>query len=120
MNVGIIKSGTVVNAAVFDSFDDAQAFFEAGVWPDAECVLELPEGYGIGDSYDAQTGEWTKAPAPEPPEPEPEPEPGLTLEERLEATEAENKQLKAQVKAQSQSLLMLEDCLVEMAGVVYA
>lgn len=114
MNVGIIKGGTVVNAAVFDSFDDAQAFFEAGVWPDAEAIVELPDGYGIGDSYDAQTGEWTKAPAPEPPEPEP------TLEERLEATEEENRQLKAQVKAQSQSLLMLEDCLVEMAGVVYA
>lgn len=115
MDVGIIKGGTVVNAVLFDGFDDAEAFFEAGVWPDAECVVELPEGYGIGDSYDAQTGEWTKAPAPEEPE---DPEP--TLEERLEATEEENRQLKAQVKAQSQSLLMLEDCLVEMAGVVYA
>ena len=115
MNVAIIKGGTVVNAAVFDSFDDAQAFFYAGVWPDAEAIVELPDGYGIGDSYDAQTGEWTQAPVPEEPE---EPEP--TLEERLEATEEENRQLKAQVKAQSQSLLMLEDCLVEMAGVVYA
>lgn len=114
MNIGIIKTGTVVNAALFKGFDGARAFFEAGVWPDADAIVELPDGYGIGDSYDAQTGEWTKAPAPEPPEPEP------TLEERLEATEEENRQLKAQVKAQSQSLLMLEDCLVEMAGVVYA
>ena len=56
----------------------------------------------------------TKTEEPEQPEPEP------TLEERLEAAEEENRQLKAQVKAQSQSLLMLEDCLVEMAGVVYA
>lgn len=115
MNIAIINSSVCVDINVFDDMNTAQAFFEAGVWPDAEAIVELPDGYGIGDSYDAQTGEWTKAPAPEEPE---EPEP--TLEERLEATEEENRQLKAQVKAQSQSLLMLEDCLVEMAGVVYA
>ena len=120
MTIAIVANKNVNNICVFDSLQEAQGFFALNVWPDAECVVELPDGYGIGDSYDAQTGEWTKAPAPEPPEPEPEPEPGLTLEERLEATEEENRQLKAQVKAQSQSLLMLEDCLVEMAGVVYA
>lgn len=115
MNVAIITDGVVENSCVFDDILTAQEFLTANVWPGAEVVIELPEGYGIGDSYDEQTGEWTKAPAPEEPE---EPEP--TLEERLEATEEENRQLKAQVKAQSQSLLMLEDCLVEMAGVVYA
>lgn len=120
MNVAIITDGVVENSCVFDDILTAQEFLTANVWPGAEVVIELPESYGIGDSYNAQTGEWTKAPAPEEPEePEP-PEPEPTLEERLEATEEENRQLKAQVKAQSQSLLMLEDCLVEMAGVVYA
>lgn len=80
MNVGIIKSGTVVNAAVFDSFDDAQAFFEAGVWPDADMVLELPEDYGIGDTYD---GEWHHQIVT--PEPEPEPEPETPAIERIAA-----------------------------------
>lgn len=115
MNIAILSNGNVINVATFNDIQTAQSFLTSGIWPDADGVLELSEGYGIGDSYDAQTGEWTKAPAPEEPE---EPEP--TLEERLEATEEENRQLKAQVKAQSQSLLMLEDCLVEMAGVVYA
>lgn len=120
MNVGVISIQTVIDAAVFDDIETAQFFLASGLWPDADMVIALPDGFGIGDRYDSQTGEWTKAPAPEEPEePEP-PEPEPTLEERLEATEEENRQLKAQVKAQSQSLLMLEDCLVEMAGVVYA
>lgn len=56
---------------------------------------------------------------PEPtPEPEPEPEP--TPEERVAALEAENKTLKAQVSAQSDQMDFYEDCIAEMASVVYA
>ena len=53
------------------------------------------------------------------PEPEPEPE-QPTWTERIEALERENKTLQAQLEASIQSNQMLEDCLVEMAGVVYA
>lgn len=53
------------------------------------------------------------------PDPEPEPE-QPTTEERLAALEKENKMLQAQLEASIQSNQMLEDCLVEMAGVVYA
>lgn len=48
--------------------------------------------------------------------PEVEPEKPVTLED----LQAENKRLKAQMKLQSQQQTMLEDCLLEMADIVYA
>lgn len=84
MNVAIIKDGTCINIALFDSLETAQSFLTAGVY-DADTVIELPDGYGIGDMYDGTT--WTKAPEPEPEEPEPGPESGATLEERVTAIE---------------------------------
>lgn len=53
---------------------------------------------------------------PEPPE-EPETE---TLSQRVISLEQQNKTLQAQLEASIQSNQMLEDCLVEMAGIVYA
>jgi hypothetical protein len=44
----------------------------------------------------------------------------LQHEESIKDLEQENKVLKAQLEASIQSNQMLEDCLVEMAGVVYA
>ena len=85
MNIAIIKDNLCVNIALFDSLTTAQTFLTAGVWPDADAVVELPDGYGIGDMYDGTT--WTKAPEPEPEEPEPGPEPTATLEERVTAIE---------------------------------
>ena len=87
MNVAIISGGKVTDACVFDDLATAQDFLGMGVWPGAEIVLELPDGYGIGDSYDAATGEWTKAPAPEPESPVDPPEPEPALEERVAALE---------------------------------
>lgn len=114
MNIGIIKTGTVVNAALFNGFDDAQAFFEAGVWPDAEAIVELPDGYGIGDSYDAQTGVWIKAPTPEP-----EPE-QTSLAERVATLENDNKILQSQLTAATNQLTIYEGCIIELAQTVYA
>lgn len=85
MNIAIIKDGTCINIVVFDRLDTAQQFLTAGVYQ-ADSIIELPDGYGIGDSYDGST--WTKAPEPVEPEPEPEPvEPEVTLEERVAAIE---------------------------------
>ena len=53
-------------------------------------------------------------------EPEPEPEPYPTTEDRVAALEAENKTLKAQVSAQSEQMDFYEECIAEMASVVYA
>ena len=48
--------------------------------------------------------------------PDVEPEKPLTVED----LQAENKRLKAQMELQSQQQTMLEDCLLEMADIVYA
>lgn len=55
-----------------------------------------------------------KASLPEPVDPPP------TTEERVTALESENAMLKAQVSAQSDQMDFYEDCIAEMAAVVYA
>ena len=60
---------------------------------------------------------WTPGTVPEP-EPEPDPEP--TTEERVAALEDENATLKAQITAQSDQMDFYEDCIAEMASIVYA
>lgn len=87
MNVAIIKNGTCINIALFDSLKTAQSFLTAGVF-EADSVVELPDGYGIGDTYDGET--WTKVPEPEPGESESEeskPTTDTSLEERVAAIE---------------------------------
>lgn len=53
-------------------------------------------------------------------DPEPAPDLPPTTEDRVAALEAENKTLKAQVSAQSEQMDFYEDCIAEMATVVYA
>lgn len=53
-------------------------------------------------------------------EPPPAPEPAPTTEDRVAALESENKTLKAQVSAQSEQMDFYEECIAEMASVVYA
>lgn len=78
MVVAILSNHTVINAAIFDNIETAQSFLASGVWPEADAVLELPEGYGIGDTYD---GEWHNQTF----KPEPEPEPETPAIERIAA-----------------------------------
>ena len=66
MNVGIIKSNTVINAIVCETIDIAKQFLKDGAFDDADSVIELPGGYWIGDTY--KNKKWTKAPEPEMPE----------------------------------------------------
>lgn len=93
----------------------------------AQCIIRTPpqideQGIVVGMQYDKEKDSWSVPPMPEPePTPGPEPEPEQpTWAERIEALERENKTLQAQLEASIQSNQMLEDCLVEMAGVVYA
>lgn len=53
-------------------------------------------------------------------DPEPAPDLSPSTEDRVAALEAENKTLKAQVSAQSEQMDFYEDCIAEMATVVYA
>lgn len=54
------------------------------------------------------------------PDPEPEPEPAPAVDERVAKLESENKLLKEQVSAQADQAEFYEDCIAEMAAVVYA
>ena len=93
--------------------------------PDGWAIL--PDGmetpnFPFGDiTVDNQTPpvvtNWTPLPIPEP-EPAPYPEP--TTEDRVAALESENKTLKAQISAQSEQMDFYEECIAEMASVVYA
>ena len=72
-----------------------------------------------GDTVTAMTGNQAaldayKASLPEPVDPPP------TTEERVATLEEENKLLKEQVSAQSNQMDFYEDCIAEMATVVYA
>lgn len=78
MTIAIISNHAVIDAAVFNDIETAQSFLASGVWPEADAVLELPEGYGIGDTYD---GEWHNQTF----KPEPEPEPETPAIERIAA-----------------------------------
>ena len=62
------------------------------------------DGAAIGKAYD----------------PPPVPDPAPTTEDRVATLEAENKTLKAQVSAQSEQMDFYEECIAEMASVVYA
>lgn len=52
--------------------------------------------------------------------PDPSTDPAPTTEGRVAALESENKTLKAQVSAQSEQMDFYEECIAEMASVVYA
>jgi len=76
MIVAVIKDNVCVNTVVFEDLKTAQEFLDGGVWPEADSVEELPDGYGIGDKI--IDGEWVKDELEIiEPEPEPEPEPNL-------------------------------------------
>lgn len=94
MNYCIVSSeGIIVNIIV------AEADF-------AEEIGALPsyEGAAIGGAY-----------TPPPPEPEPP-----TTDERVAKLEAENKLLREQVSAQADQAEFYENCIAEMAKIVYA
>ena len=78
MTIAILSNQTVINAAVFNDLETAQSFLESGVWPEADTVLELPDGYGIGDIYD---GEWHDQTF----KPDPLPEPETPMIDRIAA-----------------------------------
>ena len=87
MNIAIIKDSTCINMALCNTLETAQSFLTAGMF-EADSVVELPDGYGIGDSYNGET--WTKTPETEPDESESEesePSTEATLEERVAAIE---------------------------------
>lgn len=84
----------------------------------------IPEGMALPKTFpfvevEAQDGIVTALrPGTMPDVPSPTPEP--TTEERLAALESENKLLKEQVSAQADQAEFYEECIAEMAAIVYA
>lgn len=94
--------------------DDGRALliYDPSQIPPGEPTMEvetIPPGEGILMT-DLKTLWWEPLP-----EPEPGPENSITLEELQE----ENKMLKAQLQAQVDRSDFIEDCIAEMATVVY-
>lgn len=93
MEYCIVEDGVIVNMIV------AEADFAAEIG-----ALPGYDGAAIGGAY-----------TPPPPEPEPP-----TTEERVEKLETENKLLREQVSAQADQVEFYEECIAEMAAIVYA
>ena len=77
-------------------------------------------GEGESVTVEPNTEAWEAWKASLPTATEPEPDPTPTVAERVAAMEAENKLLTAQIEAQSDQLDFYEDCIAEMASIVYA
>lgn len=76
----------------------------------ASCRDDAPDEVAQGWTY--SDGVWS--------EQQTEAEPTLTDKERIDALESENKLLTQQVEALSGQMDFQEECIVEMAGIVYA
>lgn len=92
MNYCIVNDENIIENIIVCESDEVAAQFGA---------LPSYDGATIGEAYN---------PPPPPP----------TTEERVAALEAENKLLKEQVSAQADQAEFYEDCIAEMAAVVYA
>ena len=93
MEYCIVEDGVIVNMIV------AEADFAAEIE-----ALPSYEGAAMGGAY-----------TPPPPEPEPP-----TTDERVAKLENENKLLREQVSAQADQAEFYEECIAEMAAIVYA
>jgi len=47
-----------IDVAVFSDLTVAEEFLQNGVWPDADGVVALVDGFGAGDRFDGST--WVK------------------------------------------------------------
>lgn len=92
MNYCIVNADGIIENIIVCESDEVAAQFGA---------VAFYDGSAIGESY---------SPPPPPP----------TTDERVATLESENAMLKAQVNAQSDQMDFYEDCIAEMAAVVYA
>ena len=80
----------------------------------AASCKEVPDNVEPNYVYDPKTDSYQPPVVEDPSAPPP------TTEERVTALESENDLLKQQIKAASDQNDFLEDCIAEMAGIVYA
>lgn len=105
MIYGVVKNNTCVNAIVFDN-PPTQQEKEAIIQDQLDALIEMPDGFWIGDHY--QNNVWEKAPK------------NQTDSQKIDALSSENKLLKAQLQAQTDRSDFIEEVIAEMATQVYA
>lgn len=88
-------------------------------WAEIPADMTIPETFPFVD-VEATNGVVTALTPGTVPEPQPEPEPTPAVDERVAKLESENKLLKEQVSAQADQAEFYEDCIAEMAAIVYA
>lgn len=81
--------------------------------------MEVPETFPFA-SVEAINGVVTALTPGTVPEPQPKPEAVPTVDARVAKLENENKLLKEQISAQANQAEFYEDCIAEMAEIVYA
>ena len=54
VTVGVLQAGACVDVAVCQDLESAGLLLEDGTWPEADGVVVVPEGYGIGDLFDGE------------------------------------------------------------------
>ena len=98
----ILDSGNIIENIIVCEDEETAAAFGA---------VPSYDGASIGTAYEP----------PAPPDPEPTTEDRVAaLESENKTLKAENKTIKAQVSAQSEQMDFYEECIAEMASVVYA
>ena len=119
IKISSLENGAHCNQEIYSV--DSSAFPVPAGWailPDDMDTPNFPFGdVTVDDSTPPVVQTWTPLPIPEP---EPAPDPSPTTEDRVAALESENKTLKAKVSAQSEQMDFYEECIAEMATVVYA
>lgn len=80
----------------------------------AALCKEVPDDVEPNYVYDPETDSYKPPVVEDPPAPDP------TLDERVTTLESDNNLLKQQLKAASDQNEFLEDCIAEMAEIVYA
>jgi len=58
VRIGVLQGEVCTDVAVFQNLETAEQFLGDGIWPEADGVAVLSEGYGIGDCYDGEN--WAK------------------------------------------------------------
>lgn len=77
-------------------------------------------GEGESVTVEPNTEAWEAWKGSLPTTTEPEPGPTQTVDDRVTELESENKLLTSKIEAQSDQLDFYEDCIAEMASIVYA
>lgn len=116
----IIEISALDNGAHRNQSGNMQAVPDGwAVIPESMETKNFPFGDVTAEEIDGimTATSWTPG---EIPKPEPEPEPVKPIDGRVTELEAENKLLTAQIEAQSDQLDFYEDCIAEMASIVYA